>query len=209
MRSPAAAARLGLPMRRGRCAPDWMMHRLAFPRRSWWRPRQTAMSVSRCQPTSARRWQKYLRRARPQGLVEPVILRPPAALPLTTGPITPGVVKVLVRPRLSGAAQRDPRPPLACAIARPPRTLRSGAPLPGVARLLRHRTMAVTASYARVEPGALQAPSRPWPGGGAWASFALPCGTYLQCCAQAPWLQPEADLGWLLSEPCQLSRGAR
>ncbi len=46
-------------------------------------------------------------------------------------------------------------------------TLRSGAPLPEVARLLRHRTLAVTTSYARVEPGALQALARPWPGGGA------------------------------------------
>jgi integrase len=46
-------------------------------------------------------------------------------------------------------------------------TLRAGAPLGEVAQLLRHRTLAVTASYARADPGALRELARPWPGGGA------------------------------------------
>jgi integrase len=46
-------------------------------------------------------------------------------------------------------------------------TLRHGAPLPEVARLLRHRTLAVTASYARADPAALRDLALPWPGGDA------------------------------------------
>ena len=107
----------------------------------------------------------YLRRDRPQAPVageRALFLR----LAAPAGPITAGAVKMVVR----HAASRAGLPafgPHQLRHRAATATLRHGAPLPEVARLLRHRTLAVTASYARVEPGALRELARPWPGGGA------------------------------------------
>jgi site-specific recombinase XerC len=45
--------------------------------------------------------------------------------------------------------------------------LRAGASLPEVAEVLRHRDLATTAIYAKVDRRALRALARPWPGGAA------------------------------------------
>ncbi len=106
----------------------------------------------------------YLRRGRPQAPAGERALFLRLAAP--AGPLTPGAVKMVVR----HAAARAGLPAFGPHRLRHHAatvTLRHGAPLPEVARLLRHRTLAVTASYARVEPGALRELARPWPGGGA------------------------------------------
>jgi integrase/recombinase XerD len=46
-------------------------------------------------------------------------------------------------------------------------TLRRGAPLAEIGELLRHRHLATTAIYAKVDRERLRALARPWPGGGA------------------------------------------
>jgi site-specific recombinase XerD len=43
--------------------------------------------------------------------------------------------------------------------------LRHGAGLPEIAQLLRHRSIASTAIYAKVDTEALRRLARPWPGG--------------------------------------------
>ncbi|HEX9518198.1 MAG TPA: tyrosine-type recombinase/integrase [Streptosporangiaceae bacterium] len=106
----------------------------------------------------------YLRRGRPQAPASERALFLRLAAP--SGPLTPGAVKMVVR----HAAARAGLPafgPHQLRHRAATATLRRGAPLPEVAGLLRHRTLAVTASYARVEPGALRELARPWPGGGA------------------------------------------
>jgi integrase/recombinase XerD len=106
----------------------------------------------------------YLRRGRPRAAAGERALFLRFAAP--SGPVTPGAVKMVVRhaARRAGLAAFGPhRLRHRAATA----TLRAGAPLGEVAQLLRHRTLAVTASYARVDPGALRELARPWPGGGA------------------------------------------
>ncbi|HEX2680982.1 MAG TPA: tyrosine-type recombinase/integrase, partial [Candidatus Dormibacteraeota bacterium] len=44
--------------------------------------------------------------------------------------------------------------------------LRAGASLPEIGQLLRHRRVATTAIYAKVDREALRTIARPWPGGG-------------------------------------------
>lgn len=106
----------------------------------------------------------YLRDGRPPALAGERALFLRLAAP--AGPLTPGAVKMVVR----HAARRAGMPafgPHRLRHRAATATLRSGAPLPEVARLLRHRTLAVTASYARVDPATLRELALPWPGGGA------------------------------------------
>jgi integrase/recombinase XerD len=82
------------------------------------------------------------------------------------GPLTAGAVKMVAR----HAARRAGMPAFGPHRLRhhaATATLRSGAALPEVAGLLRHRTLAVTASYARVDPETLRELALPWPGSSA------------------------------------------
>ncbi len=104
----------------------------------------------------------YLHRGRPRVPQEcrVVFLRERAP----SGPLAPGAVGAVVArsARRAGLAQfGSHRLRHHAATA----TLRRGAPLAEVAQLLRQHTLLVTASYARVEPGALRDLARPWPGG--------------------------------------------
>lgn len=106
----------------------------------------------------------YLRNGRP--------LAPPGEralflrLAAPAGPLTAGAVKQVTR----HAALRAGMPAFGSHRLRhhaATATLRAGAALPEVAGLLRHRTLAVTASYARADPAALRELALPWPGSSA------------------------------------------
>lgn len=104
----------------------------------------------------------YLRGARPQSAGGRALFARDKA-PHT--PITPGAVGHVV-----GAAAR--RAGLGHVNAHRLRhtaateALRAGAALPEVAQLLRHRRLATTATYAKVDRESLREIARPWPGGG-------------------------------------------
>jgi integrase/recombinase XerD len=80
------------------------------------------------------------------------------------GPLTPSAIKVIV----NTAYGRAGLPPLGAHRLRhtvASELLRHGAGLPEIAQLLRHRSLASTAIYAKVDTEALRRLARPWPGG--------------------------------------------
>jgi integrase/recombinase XerD len=82
------------------------------------------------------------------------------------GPLTPDAVREVV----ARAAGRAGLPRLAAHRLRhtlATEMLRAGAPLTEIAGVLRHRRMATTAIYAKVDRAALRDIARPWPGGAA------------------------------------------
>jgi len=82
------------------------------------------------------------------------------------GALSPSAIQTVVR----RAARRAGLPAFGSHLLRHGAAtgmLRGGAPLPEVAQVLRHRSLMVTAAYAKVEPAALRALARPWPGGAA------------------------------------------
>lgn len=100
----------------------------------------------------------YLRRGRPDVRCARVFLRVRAP----HGPLTSGGVKAVVRSAcdragISGVGAHRLRHTAATAV------LRAGASMPEVAQLLRHRHLASTAIYAKVDRAALRQVARPWP----------------------------------------------
>lgn len=102
----------------------------------------------------------YLGRGRPKTTRREVFLR--ALAPIA--PLSRGGVSSIVRRacRRAGVAPVGPhrlRHTLACAM------VRAGVPLPEIGQVLRHRSLASTAIYARVDLEALRRLAQPWPGG--------------------------------------------
>jgi len=80
------------------------------------------------------------------------------------GGLTASAIKVIVR----AACDRAGLPPVAAHRLRhalASELLRRGAGLPEIGQILRHRSIAVTAIYAKVDTAALRQLARPWPGG--------------------------------------------
>lgn len=80
------------------------------------------------------------------------------------GALTAGAVSLLVR-SASQRAGLTAFGPHRLRHGAATQMLRQGAPLTGVAQVLRHHALAVTASYATVDPDALRELARPWPAG--------------------------------------------
>ncbi|MBP2325868.1 site-specific recombinase XerD [Kibdelosporangium banguiense] len=100
----------------------------------------------------------YLRRGRPDVHCTKVFLRARAP----HGPLTSEAVKAVVRNAcdragISGVGAHRLRHTAATTV------LRAGASMPEVAQLLRHRHLASTAIYAKVDRAALRQVARPWP----------------------------------------------
>lgn len=102
----------------------------------------------------------YLQRGRPETPLREVFLRARAPI----GALGRGGVSSIVR-RACGRAGVAPvgahrlRHTLACEM------VRAGVPLPEISQVLRHRSIASTAIYARVDLDALRALAQPWPAG--------------------------------------------
>jgi integrase/recombinase XerD len=104
----------------------------------------------------------YLTAGRPRSAERALFLRVPAP----QRRITAGAVSVIVhaactRAGLDPIAAHRLRHTVACEL------LRHGAGLPEIGQLLRHRSAAVTAIYARADTTALRQLARPWPGSAA------------------------------------------
>lgn len=102
----------------------------------------------------------YLRRGRPGCAVRTLFVRSRAPL----GAMTPGAVKGVVRQaaRRAGLGTIGAhRLRHTCATE----LLRAGGTLEAVGQVLRHRDVATTAIYAKVDRAALEALALPWPGG--------------------------------------------
>jgi integrase/recombinase XerD len=79
------------------------------------------------------------------------------------GPVSAGVVSQTVRAACTRAGlERVGAHRLRHTAAT--RMLRAGSSLPEIAQVLRHQRLETTAQYARVDPQALRALARPWPG---------------------------------------------
>jgi site-specific recombinase XerD len=79
-----------------------------------------------------------------------------------TGPLSSGAINVIVRKHLIEAAISPPRPHRLRHTAAT-QMLRQGATLDQVAQVLRHRSLATTVIYAKVDHDRLSALSQPWP----------------------------------------------
>jgi site-specific recombinase XerD len=104
----------------------------------------------------------YLRRGRPRVSSPKIFLRARAP----HGALTSGAVQAVVRE----ACRRAGLAPVGAHRLRhtaATEMLRAGAPLREVAQVLRHRSVATTAIYAKVDRTALRALARPWPRGAA------------------------------------------
>lgn len=102
----------------------------------------------------------YVQHSRPRDGLPALFLRVLAP----HGPLTPAAIKVIVH----RACGRAGLPPLGAHRLRhtvASELLRQGAGLPEIAQLLRHRSLASTAIYARADTEALRRLARPWPGG--------------------------------------------
>jgi integrase len=103
----------------------------------------------------------YLQRGRPASGRREVFLR--ALAP--AGPLGRGGVSWIVR----RACQRAGVPEVGAHRLRHTaagQMVAAGVPLPEIGQVLRHRSAASTAVYARVDLGALRVLAQPWPGGG-------------------------------------------
>ena len=104
----------------------------------------------------------YVQRGRPRGEHPSLFLR--ALAP--HGPLTSGAIKVVVH----AACSRAGLPSLGAHRLRhsvASELLRQGAGLPEIGQVLRHRSIATTAIYAKADTTALRQLARPWPGGAA------------------------------------------
>jgi site-specific recombinase XerD len=102
----------------------------------------------------------YLRRARPSTSSRRVFLRHPAP----HGPLSPSAITAIVHQ----ACDRRGIPRFGSHRLRhtaATRMLAGGASLPEIAQVLRHKSLATTAIYAKVDRHALRALALPWPGG--------------------------------------------
>ena len=104
----------------------------------------------------------WLRRGRPAAAHREVFVR--AVAP--AGPLTRGGISFIVRRacRRAGIAEVGAhrlRHTAACQMAE------AGAPLTEIGQVLRHRSLASTANYARVSVAELRRLAQPWPGGAA------------------------------------------
>ena len=101
----------------------------------------------------------YLHKARPRSEHRDVFLRVVAPYRgLTAGGLIVVVKSACGRAGLDPIAAHRLRHTVASDL------LRAGAGLPEIGQLLRHRSMATTAIYAKVDTVALRALARPWPG---------------------------------------------
>lgn len=103
----------------------------------------------------------YLRRGRPRSAVDrAVFLRVVAPIgPLGTNGIS-GIVRcACARAGVPPVRAHRLRHTLACQLTS------AGAPLPAIAEVLRHRSLASTAEYARVDIAGLRTVAQAWPGG--------------------------------------------
>lgn len=104
----------------------------------------------------------YVQHGRPRGEHPRLFLRVLAP----HGALTASAIKVIVH----AACERAGRPPIGAHRLRhtlASELLRRGAGLPEIGQLLRHRSIAVTSIYAKVDTVALRQLARPWPGGAA------------------------------------------
>jgi len=104
----------------------------------------------------------YVQRGRPREAHPSLFLR--AVAP--HGPLTASAIKVVVH----AACDRAGLPSLGAHRLRhtvASELLRRGAGLPAIGQVLRHRSIASTAIYAKVDTEALRQLARPWPGGAA------------------------------------------
>lgn len=104
----------------------------------------------------------YVQYGRPQIQYRSLFLRVVAP----NGPLTPTALKVIVH----AACRRAGLPPVGAHRLRhtvASELLRQGMGLPEIGQLLRHRSIAVTAIYAKVDTETLRQIARPWPGGAA------------------------------------------
>lgn len=105
---------------------------------------------------------KYVRTDRPQSPSRAVFLRAKAPYQgLTRQAICQIVYRASDRGGLLRIAAHRLRHSAATAM------VRSGASLPEVGQVLRHRWLSTTATYAKVDHVALSELARPWPGGAA------------------------------------------
>jgi site-specific recombinase XerD len=102
----------------------------------------------------------YLRRGRPTTARREVFLRVIAPVaPLSGDGISSVVRRACQRAGVPPVGAHRLRHSLACAM------VRSGVPLPEIGGVLRHRSLASTTIYARVDLDALRRLARPWPSG--------------------------------------------
>lgn len=105
----------------------------------------------------------YLRRGRPataQGRTVFVRVRAPHR-PLSSGGVTQAVMAAAARAGLGPVSAHRLRHTAATEM------IRAGVALPDVGQVLRHRQLATTAIYAKVDRERLRLLARPWPGGAA------------------------------------------
>lgn len=101
----------------------------------------------------------YLARGRPQTQTRALFVRARASLHGLTGVAVHGiVVRACARVGLPAAGPHRLRHTAATEM------LRAGGSLPEIAQVLRHRSPASTAAYAKVDHAALRMLSKPWPG---------------------------------------------
>jgi site-specific recombinase XerD len=102
----------------------------------------------------------YLRRGRPTTARREVFLRAIAPVaPLSGDGVSSIVRRACQRAGVPPVGAHRLRHSLACAM------VRSGVPLPEIGGVLRHRSLASTTIYARVDLDALRRLARPWPSG--------------------------------------------
>jgi integrase len=103
---------------------------------------------------------RYLKRGRPPSDSRTLFLRSRAP----SGDLSVEAIKMRVR-EACRRAQLPPRSAHQLRHTAATQMLRSGASLPEVAEVLRHRSLDTTAIYAKVDHLALRPLARPWPGG--------------------------------------------
>ena len=102
----------------------------------------------------------YLRKGRPATTSRAVFVRQIAPIgPLSRGGVSCIVRHASVRAGLAPIGAHRLRHTLACDM------VGAGVPLPEISQVLRHRSIASTANYARVDLQALRGLAQPWPGG--------------------------------------------